>query len=78
MKCLSNEKAERKWKENLRIAIEEGSWEEIYNLAHRCTKETKLRNFHYKLVTRIIPTNKHLFRIKLTETQLCSLCGTYT
>ena len=75
--ATTNIKSEQKWQENLNIVTDESFWADIYT-STKCTKETKLRNFQYKLLTRILPTNKLLYTCKLKETQLCSLCGLYT
>ena len=73
-----NEKAEQKWSNNLQIEYNEQVWKEVYASNFKCTKETKLRNFQYKILSRILPTNKFLYRCSLSVTPNCSFCDIYT
>ena len=38
------------------------------------TKETKLQNFQYKFLMRIIPTNKFLLKCNIAMSALCDFC----
>ena len=38
------------------------------------TKDTKLHNFQFKLLYRILPVNSFLYKCGLKETELCTLC----
>ena len=52
------------------------NWEKkTYLLASKCTKETKLREFQFKLLHRRIATNDHLYKIGLKQSDPCSFCG---
>ena len=56
-------KAEQKWKA---IFINsELNWKSIYMLPFKTVIDTKLREFQYKYIMRIIPTNTYLFKILL-------------
>ena len=44
-------------------------------LARKTTLESKAREFQYKVLNRIIYTNKILYKIGKTATPLCSFCG---
>ena len=46
----------------------------ICYLARICTLSTKLRNFQFKFLHRRIATNSFLFKIKLSESNLCCFC----
>ena len=52
-------------------------WEEIFIGIHRNILETKLKWFSYKIIFRIIPTNRHLFLLKIKDSPLCNLCNAY-
>ncbi len=39
------------------------------------TIDTVIRNFQYKYLKRIIPTNKYLYKCKLTNSELCDFCN---
>lgn len=40
----------------------------------QATISTKIKNFHFKFLHRIIPTNIKLFKWKILDTELCSFC----
>jgi len=50
-------------------------WEAIYLIPHVVTLDTKTKIFQYKLLNRIIYTNKSLHKVKLTDSPLCSFCN---
>ena len=54
--------------------MENLDWESIYVLPRICTLSTKLRNFQFKFLHRRIATNSFLFKMKLSETNLCRFC----
>ena len=69
-------KAEQKWKtmfNDLNI-----NWKSIYMLPFKTTIDTKLREFQYKYIMRIIPTNTYLFKCKIVTSNLCDFCNSYT
>ena len=45
-----------------------------YCLARRCTKSTKLIEFHFKFLHRQMPTNNFLCKIKLQDNTNCTFC----
>ena len=51
-----------KWSSILNESIEDSEWEAIYSVNFKCTIESKMRSFQYRLLLRIIPTNRFLFR----------------
>ena len=74
-KCTSPVKTQLKW--NDRIVLNEGctaDWKSAYCLAAKCTKSTKLINFQYRLLHRILPTNLFLAKIKIEQDPNCSFC----
>ena len=66
-----------KWSENLQIPISEESMSEYYSINFECTVESKLRSFQYKILQRILTTNKFLNVCKISE-DLCYFCGSET
>jgi hypothetical protein len=68
-------KSEKKW-ETIFNNIEL-DWNFIYNLPFKTTIDTKLREFQYKYIMRIVPTNKYLFKCKLVPSTLCDFCNSY-
>ena len=53
------------------------NWKQIYLIPHKVTLDIKTRMFQYKLLNRIVYTNKLLHKIKLSDTPLCTFCGEY-
>ena len=49
-------------------------WKKIYLLPFKTTLYTKLREFQYKLLNRIIYTNDMLFKFRKTGSPLCYFC----
>jgi len=71
-------KSQLKWKDS--ITLYEGctaDWKSAYGLAAKCTKSTKLINFQYRLLHRILPTNFFLTKIKITQHPNFSFCHTH-
>ena len=54
------------------------SWENTYTLAFVCTKETKLREFQFKLPHRRIATNDFLHKIGIKQSDSFTFCGEAT
>ena len=51
-------------------------WERVYLLSFRTTLRTKLREFQFKILNRIVFTNEKLFRFDMAESDKCALCQT--
>ena len=49
----------KKWNRNL--SLSEEKWEKIFTSLKKICKETKLKEFHFKLIHRIMVTKKELF-----------------
>ena len=50
------------------------SWNKIYTCLSKATIDCKIREFQYKMLNRILYTNKILFKMKLVESLLNSFC----
>ena len=46
-----------------------------HSLAGKCSIDSGTRIFQYKILNNALYLNKHLFRCKLAESPLCSICG---
>ena len=62
----------KKWENDLETSIED--WHGIYSLSFCIAKDTKLQNFQFKLLHRILPVNSFLYKCGLKETELCTFC----
>ena len=49
-------------------------WSFIYCIPFSVTKDTKLQDFQYKLIHRILIKNSFLYKCGLKETELCTFC----
>ena len=52
------------------------NWKEVYMLPRQVTIETSLRSFQYKILNNILYLNEKLFKFKIADSPLCSLCKT--
>lgn len=50
-------------------------WPRIFMTPFRTTRETALQSFQYRLIHRIIPTNKWLFEKQLRDNNICKFCN---
>ena len=50
------------------------NWEVIYQIPHVVTFDTKTRVFQYKLLNRIICTNKSFYKMKMIDSPFCTFC----
>ena len=65
-------RSQNKWSDALCVKIDD--WGKIYSMAFQATKNTKLQNFQFKLLHRIVYTNSFLYKCGLIETELCTFC----
>jgi len=69
------EKAELYWTEVLDIEnADDIDWQSIHDNNFKCTIETQIRSFYFKIFHRAICTNKFLHKIGRTDTPLCYFC----
>ena len=57
-----------------KFEIGEELWPKVYMLSSKCAIGTRIRVFQYKILNNILYLNKHLYKIKVVESPLCSLC----
>ena len=58
------------WRNRFNVEIDIRYWE----LAVNSTKESRLRELHFKIINNIYPTNILLFKINISPIQHCSFC----
>ena len=56
---------------------EEIDWEEIHFRNFKCTIETKLRSFYFKVFHKAIAFNEFLFKINRKDSPLCDFCNKF-
>ena len=62
-----------KWEKELQLV--DFKWENYFNSIKTFCNETKLRDFYYKLLHRIVATKRELFFYGIASNQTCYLCG---
>ena len=50
-------------------------WKNIYQLPGQVTVDTRTRVFQYKIINRILYTNKTLYKMNLVPSPMCTFCG---
>jgi hypothetical protein len=65
-----------KWEKEVHmgVVIENYNWRCIYCIPFSVTKDTKLQDFQYKLIHRILITNSFLYKYELKDTEQCTFC----
>ena len=53
-------------------------WSHFYNVLHGSTKDVNLKWVQYRIIKRIIPTNRLLFIFGLKDNDKCSTCPFYS
>ena len=66
------EKSQLKWNSKFEIEI---NFEEYYYIISKYLKDVTLKAFQYKIIHRILPTNKLLFKMRISHYSLCHFCG---
>ena len=64
-----------KWNDIFDVDVNAEDWALIHRNNFRCTIETQLRSFYVKTFHKAIATNDFLYKIKRSDTELCSLCN---
>jgi len=73
-KAETKTKQQLKWDIIMRDYDLEIDWEKAYTISYKSSTDKTLRNCQYKILNRIIPTNKDLLVCKLSNCSLCNLC----
>ena len=51
------------------------NWKTIFLKTHKTTKDTKLQWFQYRILHRILPTNRYLHLCKIKDISTCTFCS---
>ena len=73
-KISSTPTAQKKYNEAFSTHTFQIDWQKIYLLPFKTTLDTKLREFQYKILNRILYTNNMLFKFKKVDSPLCDFC----
>ena len=73
-KVCTKPTARKKYEESFNTEESQLDWKKNYLTPIRATLSTKLREFQYKILNRILYTNDMLFKFKKIESPLCYFC----
>ena len=68
-------RCEEKWSLTLNKNFD---WKTVHNMSFYSTKSSKLHWFQYRIIHRILGTNKFLFKIKIKQSDKCTFCSEVT
>ena len=63
------------WERDLNKSILREEYINSFKAIYKVTNVSKYRSFQYRLQVRGVVTNMHLFRWKITDSNLCTFCG---
>jgi len=58
-----------------RYSDSELNWESIYSIPFQITRDTYTQWFQARIIHRILGTNSLLFKMNITNTKMCTFCG---
>jgi hypothetical protein len=67
--------SQEKWCRELNVMLDINDWKIYYNLPFQTSIDTYLRYFQYRVLHRIITTNRFLHIVKIADNDLCSFCN---
>ena len=70
---LKTSNAEQKW--NNHFPNKNINWKKIYSINISTSNDMKLRDFQYRYLNRIVPTNKFLSTCQIVSSSLCDFCN---
>lgn len=50
-------------------------WNKIFTIPCKATRETKIQSFAFKVLYRLTPCNRHLHKLWIRESHVCSFCN---
>ena len=68
--------SQKKWS-NLIQEFHDINWSNAYRLALKCTNSTKLIEFHFRFLHRVLATNTVLAKMGFRNDNKCTFCGKY-
>ena len=72
---LTNNKLIQKWKTDCSLDDPLTTLQKAFNTSFRCTLDPLLRNFNFRFLHRISPTNSYLFKANLNNSPVCNFCN---
>ena len=61
-----------KWQ--LDFGINSEMWPDIFRLSFKTVRETKIQSFQYRVLSRVLPCNYWLHKLRIKQNNLCDFC----
>ena len=61
-----------KWQ--LDFGIDSEMWPDIFRFSFKTVRETKIQSFQYRVLSRILPCNYWLHKLRIKQNNLCDFC----
>jgi exonuclease III len=78
IKCIKPERAKNKWEEDIGRPIEDPTWRSHLTKTRKLTISSKLLSWLYRYNLRDIQYNSKLYKMGLSDSELCQFCGKET
>ena len=65
----------QKWEKQILAPGDDFIWKSIFHLLPRCNQNKWMQIFQFKILHRILPTNKKLYQFKIKQSNECDYCG---
>ena len=65
------------WEIKLNLEANDATWRALFKGSLKIVTDNYLRWFQYKILYNMLDTNDYLFKIKVSDTNLCRLCKEY-
>ena len=66
---------EIKWNSEFGTEQDSKNWQHVYNICFNTIKDNTYIWFQFRIIQRILGTNHFLKKIKITNNDLCQICG---
>ena len=63
------------WQNEVQIQEADENWKHFFKNPHLCIRDINLRMFQFKILHRILPTNRKLKQYGIKDSDLCDFCG---
>ena len=69
---------ELKWNSDLLLENDNNLWKTFYRVCFHCIEDNNLKWFQYRVLHRILGVRQILFKVKISDSDTCRLCGEYS
>ena len=66
------------WQQEILIGEKGNQWSDIFRIANSANRDVNMKMFQFKILHRILATNKKLKQFRIIDSDLCDFCGLET